>query len=207
MHLWEQHPIFNWGGGGGAGRQVLKFGFGRDMPLQNMKGDPANTNFSWKSDPFIYKSVQFWAKSWRKFFFEDFWNLSQFWLKFIYQILHFIRGHSYTKRLILLPMLMACLRRSFVLSTPLSTLPSIKCAVMSSPLLYWDIVLVWGYTPPLPLTMPLPGATVFAHMCTLTGANTQVHQLTCAEFVQMSGTYTGPTYMYLLLWRCITRYA
>ena len=39
-----------------------------------------------------------------------FFNLSQFWFKFgkidpfIYQILHFIRGHWYTRRLILLPM-------------------------------------------------------------------------------------------------------
>ena len=95
-------------------RGVLKFGFGRDVPMQNLKADTesTNTNFSRKSDPCIYQSAQFWAKS--PNLSKIFLNLSQFWLKFgknlkinpfIYQILHFIRGRSYTKRLILLPML------------------------------------------------------------------------------------------------------
>ena len=48
--------------------------------------------------------------------------MAKFWKidPFIYQILHFIRGHSYTKRLILLPMLAAhpCRVLNFVLSTP-----------------------------------------------------------------------------------------
>ena len=49
-------------------------------------------------------------------------NLWKFWKinPFIYQILHFIRGHSDTKRLILLPMLVACpcLHRVFCTEYP-----------------------------------------------------------------------------------------
>ena len=58
------------------------------------------------------------------FFPKIFLNLSQFWLNFgkidpfIYQILHLTRGHSYTKRLILLPMLAAHLCRVFCTKYP-----------------------------------------------------------------------------------------
>ena len=63
---------------------VLKFGFGRDVPPRNLKVDPYNTNFSRKSDPFMYQLVQFVAKFWAKSpdFSKFFLNLSQFWLKF-----------------------------------------------------------------------------------------------------------------------------
>ena len=50
--------------------------------------------------------------------------LAQIWQKFwkfdpfIYQILHFVRGHLYMKRLILLPMLAACPRRVFCTEYP-----------------------------------------------------------------------------------------
>ena len=81
-----------------------------------------NTNFSRKSDPFIYQLDQFSAKFWAKSsdFPKIFLNLSQFWKidPFIYQILHFIKGHSYTKRLILLPMLAAHPRRVFYTEYP-----------------------------------------------------------------------------------------
>ena len=51
-------------------------------------------------------------------------NLGNFWKidPFIYQILHFIRGHSYTKRLILLPMLAAHPPRVFCTKYPLKYL-------------------------------------------------------------------------------------
>ena len=108
---------------------VLKFGFGRDVPPRNLKVDPYNTNFSRKSDPFMYQLVQFVAKFWAKSpdFSKFFLNLSQFWLKFgellknqpiHIPILHFIRGHSYTKRLILLPMLATHPRRVFCIKYP-----------------------------------------------------------------------------------------
>ena len=47
-------------------------------------------------------------------------NLGKLWKMnpFVYQILHFIRGHSYTKRLILLPMLAACACKVFCTETP-----------------------------------------------------------------------------------------
>ena len=89
--------------------------------------------FGLKVDPYKY---QFYMKKWPihisigpilglilskiTHFSKIFLNLSQFWLKvgkilkidpFIYQILCFIRCHSYTKRLILLPMLAAHPRR------------------------------------------------------------------------------------------------
>ena len=41
---------------------ILKFGFGRDMPLLNVKVDPYKYQFSKKSDPFIYQSAQFGTK-------------------------------------------------------------------------------------------------------------------------------------------------
>ena len=46
----------------GSSRGVLKFGFDRDVPLQNLKVGPyKNTNFSRKSDPLLYQYEQFWA--------------------------------------------------------------------------------------------------------------------------------------------------
>ena len=109
------------------GREVLKFGFGRDMPLQNLKADPYKYQFSRKSDPLIYQLAQFLAQFWAKSpdFSKIFVNLSQFWLKFgkilkinpyIYKILHFIRGYLYTKKLILLSMLAAHPCKVFLLS-------------------------------------------------------------------------------------------
>ena len=75
------------------------------------------------------QSAQSWAKFWTKLpifskiflILSQFWpNLAKFWkiVPFIYQILHFIRGHSYTKRLILLPMLAAHPRRVFCTKYP-----------------------------------------------------------------------------------------
>ena len=83
-----------------------------------------------------YQLAQFLEKFWAKSpdFFPNFLkfesifgsNLGKFWKinPFTYQILHFIRGHSYTKGLILLPMLAAHSPRVFYtgysLGTPLS---------------------------------------------------------------------------------------
>ena len=108
-------------------RGVLKFGFGRDVPLRNLKEDPYKYQFFKKKWP-IHTPIcsilgQFSVKS--PDFVKIFLNLSQFWFKFgkinpfIYQILHFIRGHSYTKRLILLPMLVAHPHRIFCTESPL----------------------------------------------------------------------------------------
>ena len=93
---------------------MLEFGFGRDVPLQNLKVH-SYTKFSRKSDPFIYLSAQFWAKSYSKS--PNFSKmLTQIWRNFengfIYIFRHipnfaFVRCHSYTKRLILLPILAA----------------------------------------------------------------------------------------------------
>ena len=81
------------GGGEGASSRaqgVLKFGFGKDAPLWNLKIDPYKYHFPRQNDSFIY------------------------------QILHFIRGHLYTKtELILLPMLAAHSRRAFCTEYPL----------------------------------------------------------------------------------------
>ena len=69
-------------------RGVLKFGFGRHVPLQNLKVDPYKYQFARKSDPFIYQSTQFGAKFWAKSpnISKIFLNLSQF---FIYQSTQF----------------------------------------------------------------------------------------------------------------------
>ena len=99
------------------------------MPLQNLKVDPYKYQFFKKSDLYIYQSAQFGAKFWAKSpnFSKIFLKLSQFgsnlrkfWKigPFIYQILHFIRGHSYTKRLILLAMLAAHPHRVFCTEYP-----------------------------------------------------------------------------------------
>ena len=105
---------------------VIKFGFGRDVLLGLWNLMHTNTNFPRKSDPFTYQSAQFRAKFWPKllFFFSNFLRvkpiLAQIKKKkidpFIYHILH--KGHWYTRRLILLPMLAARSLGSFVLSTP-----------------------------------------------------------------------------------------
>ena len=95
----------------------------------------ANTKFSRKSDPFINmcQSARAIGQILNKIT-QFFQNLSQFCLKFgeilikyypfIYQILHLRRGHSYMRRLILLPML-GIWRHipvgSLVLSTPPGT--------------------------------------------------------------------------------------
>ena len=43
--------------------EILKFGFGRDVSLRNLKVDPFIYQFfKEKSDPFIHQSAQFWAK-------------------------------------------------------------------------------------------------------------------------------------------------
>ena len=101
------------GGGGG-----IKFGFGRDVPLQNLKVDPYKCQFfkkKWLIHMPIY--AQLWAKFWAKSpnFSKIGSNLGKFWKinPFIYQILQFIRGHSYNKRLILLLMLAAHPSRVF----------------------------------------------------------------------------------------------
>ena len=93
---------------------------------KNVKEDPwiQISIFQEKSDPFIYQSVQFWAKFWAKSpdFSNIFLNLSQFWLKFgellknrpiLIPNFAFYKEYSYTKRLILLPMLVAHPHRVF----------------------------------------------------------------------------------------------
>ena len=74
--------------------------------------------FQNKSDPFMYQSAKFWTKSPN---FSEILPLGKFWkiAPFIYQILHFIRGHSYIKRLILPPMLAAHPRGVFCSEYPL----------------------------------------------------------------------------------------
>ena len=76
----------------------------------------------------ICQSDQFYAKFWTKLpdFSKDFFgsNLGKFWKidPFIYKTLHFIRGHLCTKRLILLPMLVAHPRRDFCTEYPLAVI-------------------------------------------------------------------------------------
>ena len=100
---------------------VLKFGFGRDVPPWNLKVDYTNTSFSSQNNSFIYQLAQFLGQILNKIT-NLFQHFLKFWLRFgqivknrpfIYQILHFIRGHSYAKRLILLPMLAAHPHRVF----------------------------------------------------------------------------------------------
>ena len=85
---------------------VLKFGFDRDVTPWNLKVDPYKYQFFKKKWP-IYIPI-------RPNFEQNHLIFPKFWLKFgkilkinpfTYQIMLFMRGHSYTKRLILPPML------------------------------------------------------------------------------------------------------
>ena len=62
------------------GKGAQGFGFGRNVPLRNLKVDPYEYQFFKKNDPFIYQSAQIWGKS--PNFSKIVLNLSQFWLKF-----------------------------------------------------------------------------------------------------------------------------
>ena len=87
-----------------------------------------NTNFSRKSDPFnmpigpILRQILNKITKFSKDFFGS--HLGKFWKiePFIYKTLHFIRGHLCTKRLILLPMLVAHPRRVFCTEYPLAVI-------------------------------------------------------------------------------------
>ena len=126
--------------GGGVG--LLKFGFGRDVQPRNLKVDPYKYQFFKKKWPIHIPFGPIFGKILSRIarFFQNFlkfepvlaqiWasfgsNLENFWKinPFIYQILYFIRGHSYTKRLMLLPMLAAHPRRVFCTKYP----PGPKC--------------------------------------------------------------------------------
>ena len=106
---------------------VLKFGSGRDVPPWNLKVDPYKYQFFKKKLPIHIPIGPILGQILNKItnFFQNFLkfepNLAKFRKidPFIYQILHFIRGHSYTKRLILLPMLAAHPRRVFCTKYPL----------------------------------------------------------------------------------------
>ena len=103
----------------------VKFGFGRDVPPRNLKVDPYKYQFFKKKWPF-HKAIgpilaQIFEQN-RLIFpkFSYIWanfgsNLGTFWKiePFIYQILSFVSGHWYTKKLILLPMLETRPRRVF----------------------------------------------------------------------------------------------
>ena len=105
---------------------LLKFGFGRDVPQRNLKVDPYKYQFFKKKWPIHIPIGPIWAKSPK--FSIIFLNLSQFWLKFgkilKNQLIHvpnfaFYMDHSYTKRLILLPMMAAHPYRVFCTEYPL----------------------------------------------------------------------------------------
>ena len=87
-----------------------------------------NSNFARKSDPFNMPIGPIFAKFWTKLpdFSKDFFgsNLGKFWKidPFIYKTSHFIRGHSCTKRLLLLSMLVAHPRRVFCTEYPLAVI-------------------------------------------------------------------------------------
>ena len=147
-------------------------GFDWDVPPRNLKVDPTNTNFSRKSDPFmsfyipispILSQIRSFYQYFLKFepIFGKFWKMDPF----VYQILHFIRGHSYTKRLILL----ACWRHvpvgSFVMSTP----PRVKM-ISSSEANFWTTILLhipiksmW-WIPSLGAVFPAPTLYLHLHM-------------------------------------------
>ena len=108
-------------------REVNKFGFCRDVPLQKLKVDPYKYQFFKIKWPLYlcYTLPNFEQNRLILQKFSYIWanfglNLGKFWKvdPFKYQILCLIRGHSYTKRLILLPMLMACPRRVFCTGYP-----------------------------------------------------------------------------------------
>ena len=119
-----------WTGGGGG----CKFGFGWNMPCE-FESRPIqiqifheNVTHSYTNQPILGQIL--WEKIAR--FFQNFlifWanfgsNFGKFWKihPFIYQMLHFIRVHLYTKRLILLPMLAARPRWVFFTEYPPSEL-------------------------------------------------------------------------------------
>ena len=88
------------------------------------------THINTNCNPFIYQSVQFWAKLWAKSpdCSKTFLNLSQFWLQFgkilknrpihIPNFAFHKGSFVYPKRLILLPMLVAHLRMVFCTEDP-----------------------------------------------------------------------------------------
>ena len=98
-------------------RGILKFGFGRDITAAKFESRPIQRPIF--QEKVVHSPIL--AKLWEKLpdFFENFLKFETKFGKiwkidiFIYQILHFIRGHSYTKRLILLRMLAARPRRFF----------------------------------------------------------------------------------------------
>ena len=111
---------------------VLKLGFGRDVPLRNLKVDPYKYQSLKEKPTHSYTDrpkfgPNFWAKS--RDFSRIFLNLSQFGLKFRKFLknlpIHisnfaFYEGHPWpcAKRLILLPMLVARLHRVFCTEYP-----------------------------------------------------------------------------------------
>ena len=100
-------------------------------------------NFAEKWDPFLYQSHKFYAKitknftlfskivklssKFRKFWYQIWWNWAYFCANFrkfwkydpcLYQFLHWIRGHLYTRRLILRPISAACPRIDLCTKNP-----------------------------------------------------------------------------------------